>query len=116
LKKKFPAVKIYAVEPADSPVLSGGQPGPHPIQGLGAGFIPRTYSPGVVDRIITVKGTEAFEMAKLAARNEGMLIGISSGAVLAAVKNSLNDIKPDSIILTFTYDNGERYMSVDGLW
>jgi cysteine synthase A len=116
LKKKYPGVRVYAVEPADSPVLSGGAPGPHPLQGLGAGFIPETYSAAVVDKIITIKGSEAFEMARLAALKEGMMVGISSGASLASVKNSLSEIKPGSTIVTFTYDNGERYMSVDGLW
>jgi cysteine synthase A len=116
LKKKYPGVRVYAVEPADSPVLSGGVPGPHTLQGLGAGFIPETYSAAVVDKIITIKGSEAFEMARLAALKEGMMVGISSGASLASVRNSLSEIKPGSTIVTFTYDNGERYMSVDGLW
>jgi cysteine synthase A len=116
LKKSFPGVRVYAVEPADSPVLSGGGPGPHAIQGLGAGFIPNTYSAEVVDKVITIKGSEAFEMVRLTALKEGMMVGISSGAVIASVRNSLKEIKKGSRIITFTYDNGERYMSVDGLW
>jgi len=116
LKMKFPGIKVYAVEPADSPVLSGGAPGPHPIQGIGAGFIPGTYSADVVDRIITVKGADAFKMAKAAATTEGFLAGVSTGASLAAIKSLENDIPAGSKILTFAYDGGERYLSVEGLF
>jgi len=116
LKIQFPHLKVFAVEPADSPVLSGGTPGPHPIQGIGAGFIPGTYSPDVVDRIITIKGDEAFKMVKSAAQKEGFLVGISTGASLAAIRNLEMEIPSGSRILTFAYDGGERYLSVEALW
>jgi cysteine synthase len=116
LKSRFPKLKVYAVEPAESPVLSGGKPGPHPIQGIGAGFIPKTYSAETVDRIIPINGSEAFEMVKLAAHNEGLLIGISTGASLAAIRKVIMETPTGTRIITFAYDSGERYMSVEGLW
>jgi cysteine synthase A len=116
LKASFPLIKIFAVEPADSPVLSGGAPGPHPIQGIGAGFIPGTYSIGIADRIIKVAGAEAFKMAKAAAQKEGLLVGISTGASIAAIKSLEQEIPRNSRILTFAYDTGERYLSIEGLW
>jgi cysteine synthase A len=116
LKNRFPLMKVYAVEPADSSVLSGGTPGPHSIQGIGAGFIPVIYSPEVTDRIITIKGSEAFSMVRSAAQTEGILVGISTGASLAAIRNLEPEINSGSRILTFAYDGGERYMSIEGLW
>jgi len=116
LKIQFPHLKVFAVEPADSPVLSDGTPGLHPLQGIGAGFIPGTYSPDVADRIITIKGDEAYKMVKSAVQTEGFLVGISTGASLAAIKNLEMEIPSGSRILTFAYDGGERYMSVEGLW
>jgi len=116
LKEEFPKIKVIAVEPLDSPVLSGGKPSPHPIQGIGAGFVPKNYAVEVVDRIITIKKDEAFEMAKRAAREEGLFVGISSGANLAAIRNIVSEVPKGSKILTFSYDTGERYLSVDGLW
>lgn len=116
LKSKFPGIKVYAVEPADSPVLSGGNPGPHPIQGIGAGFIPKTYSSEIVDKIITIKGSDAFEMVKLASHTEGLLVGISTGASLAAIRSVLKVNQHHTRIMTLAYDSGERYMSVEGLW
>lgn len=116
LKKKFPAIKVFAVEPELSPVISGGAPGPHPIQGIGAGFIPKNLETGLLDGVIKVSKEEAFEFAKKAAREEGIFIGISSGASLAAVSKKLPEIKPGSRILTFNYDTGERYLSIDDLF
>jgi len=116
LKELFPKIRIFAVEPADSPVLSGGQPGPHPIQGIGAGFIPKNYSAELVDQIITISKQEAFEMINISAKVEGLLAGISSNANLAALKKILDQIPVNSRVLTFVYDNGERYLSVDGIW
>jgi len=116
LKEKFSKIKVIAVEPFDSPVLNGGKPSPHPIQGIGAGFVPKNYSIEVVDRIVTIKKEEAFEMAKRAASEEGLFVGISSGANLAAIRNIVSEVPKGSRILTFSYDTGERYLSVDGLW
>ena len=115
LKEKFPGIKIYAVEPEASPVLSGGAPGPHPIQGIGAGFIPDTYS-GIADRVLRVRGEDAYNMARTSARTEGLLVGISTGASLAAIKSVEKEIPKESRILTFAYDTGERYLSVEGLF
>jgi cysteine synthase A len=116
LKKIFPLIKIFAVEPAASPVLSGGNPGPHPIQGIGAGFIPANYTVGIADRIITIEGSEAIGMVRLAALSEGFLIGISTGASLAAIKKISGEIPAGSKIVTFAYDGGERYLSQDEMW
>ncbi len=115
LKEKF-GTKIIAVEPADSPVLSGGNPGPHPIQGIGAGFIPPILDPSIIDGVITVTKDEAFEMAQRSAKEEGIFIGISSGASLAAVAKQLKDIPAQASVLTFCYDTGERYLSIPGLF
>lgn len=116
LKKKFPNIKIYAVEPKDSPVLSGGNPGPHMIQGIGAGFIPKNCETQLLDGIIQVSKDEAFEFAKRAAKEEGLLCGISSGAILAAVAKKLAELPTGSKVIAFNYDTGERYLSMDGLF
>ena len=116
LKEKFPKTKIIAVEPAASPVLSGGQPGPHPLQGLGAGFVPKILQTSLLDGVITVSKEEAFDFTQRAAKEEGLLIGISSGAALAAVSKKLNEIEAGKRILTFNYDTGERYLSIEGLF
>ncbi len=116
LKAQFPDIKIYAVEPADSPVISGGQPGSHPIQGIGAGFIPKNLNTELLDAAISVSKEEAFEYAKRCAQEEGILVGISSGASLAAVAKIIPDLPSGSRVLTFCYDTGERYLSVEGLF
>ncbi len=116
LKEKFPNLKVFAVEPALSPVISGGDPGPHPIQGIGAGFIPQILNKSLLDGVITVSKEEAFEFARNSALKEGVFIGISSGASLAAVSKKLPEIPKGSRILTFCYDTGERYLSVEGLF
>ncbi len=116
LKKEFPALKVFDVEPALSPVISGGEPGPHPLQGIGAGFIPQVLDKTILDGVITIEKEEAFEFARQAALKEGLFIGVSSGASLAAVNKKLADIPAGSKILTFCYDTGERYLSVDGLF
>mmetsp|Transcript_27311 Transcript_27311/g.47133 ORF Transcript_27311/g.47133 Transcript_27311/m.47133 type:complete len:348 (+) Transcript_27311:43-1086(+) len=116
LKAKFPNLKVLAVEPEASPVLSGGKPGPHPIMGIGAGFIPKNCHVELLDGIVTVSKDEAFSWTVKSARDEGIFIGISSGASLAAVSKSLPTIPAGSTILTFCYDTGERYLSVDGLY
>jgi len=112
LKKEWPQLQVFAVEPTLSPVISGGQPGPHPIQGIGAGFIPANLHTDVLDGTILVDPADAKEMARRAAREEGILVGISSGASLAAVKQKLEEVGPGKRILTFNYDTGERYLSV----
>ncbi|MFY8047222.1 MAG: cysteine synthase A [Erythrobacter sp.] len=112
LKKHWPAMKAYGVEPALSPVINGGQPGPHPIQGIGAGFIPGNLHTAAIDGAITVDAEEAKEMARRAAREEGMLVGISSGATLAAIAAKLASLPAGSRVLGFNYDTGERYLSV----
>ena len=116
LKEKFPNLKVIAVEPELSPVLSGGAPGPHPIQGIGAGFIPQNYHADAIDEVIQVSKEEAFEFARVIAKKEGILVGVSSGASLAAVAKKLKSIPKDAIVLTFNYDTGERYLSVEGLF
>jgi len=116
LKKKFPHLKAFAVEPALSPVLSGGSPSPHPIQGIGAGFIPAILKTQLLDGIIQVTKDEAFSYTTRAAREEGIFIGISSGASLAAVAKKLPELPPKSRVLTFNYDTGERYLSTEGLF
>ncbi len=115
LKEKF-GTKVIAVEPADSPVLSGGQPGPHPIQGIGAGFIPSIVDRSVIDEVITVTKEEAFQMAQRSAKEEGIFLGVSSGASLAAVSKYLPKAAKSERILTFCYDTGERYLSMAGLF
>ncbi len=116
LKKAFPSIKIFAVEPALSPVLGGGKPGPHPIQGIGAGFIPSVLDRTVIDGVIKIEKEEAFEYANRAAKEEGLFMGISSGASLAAVGKLIIDVKKGSRILSFCYDTGERYLSVPDLF
>lgn len=116
LKPKFPNLKVYAVEPTLSPVLSGGQPGPHPLQGLGAGFIPKIMDTNLLDGVIQITKEEAFEFAQRAGKEEGLFIGISSGASLAAVSKKLGEIPEGKKILAFNYDTGERYLSIEGLF
>ena len=116
LKKQFPNLKVFAVEPELSPVISGGAPGPHPIQGIGAGFIPNNLHTAVLDGIIQVSKDEAFDYAQRAAKEEGIFQGISSGATMAAVAKKLEDIPAGSKVLIFNYDTGERYLSIEGLF
>ena len=116
LKGKFPGMKVFAVEPELSPVLSGGAPGPHPIQGIGAGFIPSILNTAIIDRIIKVGKEEAFEYTVRLAKEEGIFAGISTGASLAAIGKIAPEIPCGSKILTFNYDTGERYLSVEGLF
>lgn len=116
LKAYFPPLKVFAVEPELSPVLSGGNPGPHPIQGIGAGFIPSIMNTSLLDGVIKVSKEDAYDFAKRAARGEGLLCGISSGASLAAVGKKLHELPKGSRILTFCYDTGERYLSLEGLF
>ena len=118
LKQKFPSVKIFAVEPTESPVIAGGNPGPHAIQGIGAGFIPETLDTKILDGSIQITKDEAFNYAKLLAKKEGILGGISTGASLAAVAKKIQELNlpSNAKILTFNYDTGERYFSVEGLF
>jgi cysteine synthase len=116
LKKAFPKLKVYAVEPELSPVLSGGAPGPHPLQGLGAGFIPSIMDVSLLDGVIQISKEEAYSFARRAASEEGLFVGISSGAALAAVDKKLKEIPEGSRVLTFCYDTGERYLSTEGLF
>jgi len=116
LKKEFPGLQVYAVEPDLSPVLSGGDPGPHPIQGIGAGFIPGILDRDILDGIIQVTKENAYAYAKKCAKEEGILVGISSGASLAAVSQKIKDIPSGKRILTFCYDTGERYLSIEDLF
>ena len=115
LKEKF-GTKVIAVEPADSPVLSGGQPGPHPLQGIGTGFVPSIVDRSVIDGVVTITKEEAFQMAQRSAKEEGIFVGISSGATLAAVQKYLPKVTATAKILTFCYDTGERYLSMPGLF
>ncbi len=114
LKAKWPKLKVYAVEPAASPVISGGKPGPHPIQGIGAGFIPKNLHTDLLDGVIQVDAEAAREMARRAAREEGMLVGVSSGATLAAIAQKLPALPAGATVLGFNYDTGERYLSIEG--
>jgi cysteine synthase A len=114
LKARWSKLKVFAVEPAASPVISGGQPSPHPIQGIGAGFIPRNLHTAVLDGVIQVDAEAAREMARRCAREEGMLVGISSGATLAAIAQKLPELPAGSRVLGFNYDTGERYLSIEG--
>jgi cysteine synthase A len=114
LKKKWPKLKVFAVEPVASPVISGGSPAPHPIQGIGAGFIPKNLETELLDGVIQVDAEPAREMARRCATEEGMLVGISSGATLAAIAQKLPELAPNAVVLGFNYDTGERYLSVDG--
>ena len=116
LKQQFPNLKSFAVEPKDSPVISGGNPGPHPLQGIGAGFIPKVLNTEILDGTIQVEKEEAYEFTKKLAKQEGILAGISTGASLAAINKKLSEIPEGSKILTFNYDTGERYWSVEGLF
>ena len=114
LKAKWPQLRVYAVEPAASPVISGGAPSPHPIQGIGAGFIPKNLKTELLDGVIQVEAEPAREMARRSATEEGMLVGISSGATLAAIAQKLPELPAGSTVLGFNYDTGERYLSVEG--
>ncbi len=114
LKAKWPALKVFAVEPAASPVISGGQPAPHPIQGIGAGFIPKNLDTAVLDGVIQVDAEVAREYGRRSAREEGLLVGISSGATLAAIAQKLPELPAGATVLGFNYDTGERYLSVEG--
>lgn len=114
LKAKFPNLKVFAVEPAASPVISGGAPSPHPIQGIGAGFIPKNLDTALLDGVIQVEAEPAREMARRCAREEGMLVGISSGATLQAIAQKLPELPAGATVLGFNYDTGERYLSVEG--
>jgi cysteine synthase len=116
LKEKFKDLKVFAVEPEQSPVISGGKPGPHPLQGIGAGFIPENLDTKILDGSISVSKEEAYSFAQRAAKEEGLFVGISSGAALAAVSKKLKDIPKGNKVLTFNYDTGERYLSIDGLF
>jgi len=116
LKKKFPKIKVFAVEPELSPIISGGQPGPHPIQGIGANFIPKNLHVEVLDGVIQVGKDEAYDFARKMATLEGVFVGISTGASLAAVAKKLPEFPKGSRILTFNYDTGERYLSIEGLY
>ena len=112
LKQRWPKLQAFAVEPAQSPVISGGAPGPHPIQGIGAGFVPSNLHTAVLDGVIQVEAEEAREFARRSAREEGLLVGISSGATLAAIAKKLPDLPKGATVLGFNYDTGERYLSV----
>ena len=114
LKKMWPKLKVYAVEPSASPVIGGGVHAPHPIQGIGAGFIPKNLHVDLLDGTILVEAEAAKEMARRSAREEGLLVGISSGATLAAIAQKLPEIAPGATVLGFNYDTGERYLSVEG--
>ncbi|MEJ8846806.1 cysteine synthase A [Variovorax rhizosphaerae] len=114
LKKKWSKLKVFAVEPVASPVISGGQPSPHPIQGIGAGFIPKNLDTSLLDGVIQVDAEPAREMARRCAREEGILVGISSGATLTAIAQKLPELPANAVVLGFNYDTGERYLSVEG--
>ena len=116
LKDKFKGIKVFAVEPAASAVISGGKPGPHPLQGLGAGFIPRNLHVALLDGTIQITKEEAFDYAVRCAKEEGILVGISTGAALAAVAKKLPEVRGGARILTFCYDTGERYLSIEELF
>ena len=116
LKAKFPNLKVIAVEPQLSPVLSGGSPSPHPLQGIGAGFVPSIYNSDLIDEVVQVSKEDSFEYARNIAKQEGILVGISTGASLAAVAKKLDAIPDGSVVLTFNYDTGERYLSIEGLY
>ncbi len=114
LKKAWPKLKVFAVEPSASPVISGGAPAPHPIQGIGAGFIPANLHTALLDGVIQVEAEAAREMARRSAREEGIFVGISSGATLAAIAQKLPELAKGASVLGFNYDTGERYFSIDG--
>ncbi len=114
LKARFPQLKVFAVEPAASPVISGGAPAPHPIQGIGAGFIPKNLDTALLDGVIQVDAEAARDYARRSAREEGLLVGISSGATLAAIAQKLPELPAGATVLGFNYDTGERYLSIEG--
>jgi cysteine synthase A len=114
LKARWPQLKVFAVEPTASPVISGGKPSPHPIQGIGAGFIPKNLHIDLLDGVIQVEAEAAREMARRSAREEGLLVGISSGATLAAIAQKLPELPAGARVLGFNYDTGERYLSIEG--
>ena len=114
LKAIWPSLKVFAVEPAASPVISGGSPSPHPIQGIGAGFVPKNLDTALLDGVIQVDAEEAREFGRRSAREEGLLVGISSGATLAAIARKLPELPAGARVLGFNYDTGERYLSVEG--
>jgi cysteine synthase A len=116
LKAAWPQLKVFAVEPTASPVISGGAPAPHPIQGIGAGFIPKNLDVSLLDGVIQVDAEPAREMARRSASEEGMLVGISSGATLAAIAQKLPELPAGAKVLGFNYDTGERYLSVEGFF
>jgi cysteine synthase A len=116
LKARFPQLKVFAVEPAASPVISGGQPSPHPIQGIGAGFIPGNLDTSLLDGVIQITKEEAFEYAIRAAKEEALFGGVSSGATLAAIAKKLTEVPQGKRVLGFNYDTGERYLSIEGLF
>jgi cysteine synthase A len=116
LKEKFPNLKVFAVEPEKSPVISGGEKGLHRLQGIGAGFIPEVLNVDILDGTIQVSEEDSFDMARRCTKEEGIFIGISSGATLAAVKQKENDMAAGSRVLVFSYDSGERYLSIEDLF
>jgi cysteine synthase A len=116
LKKEMPGIEVFAVEPADSPVISGGEAGPHPIMGIGAGFLPANLDRSVIDEVLQIDKTEAYDYTRRLAREEGIFVGISTGASLAAVSKVVKKKGNLARILTFSYDTGERYLSVDDLF
>lgn len=116
LKEKLPHTKVLGIEPAGSPILSGGKPGPHPLQGIGTGFIPKTLNTSIYDGIITIEKEEAYEYTKRLVRTEGILAGISTGTSLAAIAKKLPEIKENEVVLTVNYDSGDRYWSVADLF
>jgi len=116
LKSKFPKIKVFAVEPAASPLISGGKAGPHAIQGIGANFIPANLNTKLLDGVITIEKEEAFEYAQRAAKEEGVFVGISTGATLAAIAKKMKEVPAGSRVLGFNYDTGERYLSIEGLF
>ena len=116
MKAAWPQLKVFAVEPSASPVISGGAPAPHPLQGLGAGFIPKNLDVSLLDGVIQVDAEPAREMARRSASEEGMLVGISSGATLAAIAQKLPELPAGTRVLGFNYDTGERYLSVEGFF
>lgn len=116
LKAHWPKLKVFAVEPELSPVISGGPPGPHPLQGIGAGFVPKNLDTELLDGVVAVSKEDAFAFTRRLAREEGIFAGVSTGASLAAVNKKLSEIPVPARILTFNYDTGERYLSIEGLW
>ncbi|WP_194767967.1 cysteine synthase A [Tamlana sp. I1] len=115
LKKQFSNLKVLAVEPNDSPIISGGEPGPHPLQGIGPGFFPEVFNRDSIDGAVRITKEEAFAEVQNIAKSEGILVGISTGASLAAVRKQLPELKKDDVVLTMNYDTGERYLSIEGL-